>query len=263
MTMALWKSIRPYLSAAIRFFHISYIEAKAQHHGARLGVLWGPLSSLCFVVMLSLIFHHSESMPQGDFFLYVFVGYILWSFIAETITGSTDIIQKRLDFAVHNGLSVPGLFGKILVDRLFSYGLNLVSLALVAIVFFHDKLGASLVLFLPFALMIVAASFFGAYLVNIVTILFPDTRALFQVGVRFLFFASPVFWSANEVTGGVRGLLTTYNPVSYFLSMARQTMGIQVFNPTDWLIALAVTAAICAAGTLAYLGSRNFIRNLK
>ncbi|TKT82412.1 ABC transporter permease [Aquamicrobium sp. LC103] len=261
--MTLWQSIRPYLSGLVRFFHISYIEAKSEHRGTHLGIFWIPLSSLLFAAMLALVFHHADSMSVLEFFFYVFAGYIFWNFIADSITGSTDVIQGRFEFAIHNNLSLAGLFGKLLIDRLFAYLLNLAVLVILIAILSPWKLGVGLLLFFPFIALTVVTSLGTAYLVNMMTIFFPDLKALIAVGTRFMFFASPVFWSAAEGGGGVRGFLVKYNPAAYFLSLPRQVFGIEPIDAKAWLVAAIVSAVVCLVGYLAYHQSQGFVRNLK
>ncbi|MBN7762752.1 ABC transporter [Nitratireductor aquibiodomus] len=261
--MLIWKSLRPYASGFVRFLHISYIEAKAQNRGSHLGILWIPLSSLMFSAMLALVFRHSDSMPLTDFFFYVLAGYIFWSFISDTLTGSTDVVQNRFEFAVHNNLTLLGLFGKLLIDRMFEFFLNLALLIVLLIIMQPGRIGGEVILLMPFLALISITSISVAYLVNLLTIFYPDMKSLIRVGTRFLFFVSPVFWSAADSVGGARAFLVQYNPAAYFLSLPRQVFGIQPLEATAWLIALSLSGFLCAAAFVAYLKSRSFVRNLK
>lgn len=261
--MLVWKSLRPYASGFVRFLHISYIEAKAQNRGSYLGVLWIPLSSLMFSAMLALVFRHSDSMPLTDFFFYVLAGYVFWSFISDTLTGSTDVIQSRYEFAVHNNLTLPGLFGKLLIDRLFELFLNLALLIALLIIIRPGRIGAEVILLAPFLILMSTTSISVAYLVNLVTIFYPDAKSAIRVGTRFLFFVSPVFWSATDAADGARAFLVQYNPAAYFLSLPRQVFGIQPLDATAWLVALYLSGFLCVAAFLAYRKSRVFVRNLK
>jgi ABC-type polysaccharide/polyol phosphate export permease len=260
--MSLWRRIRPFLSTTIRFFHISSIEARNQHSGTRLGLLWTPLSAVIFSAILALVFRHSDTVPAADFFLYVFCGYVFWNFVSDSLTGSTNLIQSQLEFAVHNNLSVLGLFAKALVDRLFEYLMNVGVLLVMILVLRPWDFSLTLALFPAFLALSILASMGGSYLVNIVTILYPDMRTAVQVGARFMFFASPVFWSA-EASHGTRTLLVTYNPVAYYLSAARQVFGLQPFDPFAWVIMMVTSAVVAGTGYVAFSASQNFVRNFK
>ncbi|WP_048649307.1 ABC transporter permease [Nitratireductor soli] len=261
--MAIWKRIRPYLSGIVRLFHISYIEAKSEHKGTYLGILWVPLSTLIFTAMLALVFRHSDTVPLADFFLYVLIGYVFWGFIASSITGSLDVIQGRLEFAIHNNLSLAGLFGKLLIDRLFVFFINLIPFLALLIVLRPGLLGMQVLLFIPFLVLAVLTSLGAAYLVNTMTIFFPDLKAMFRVGTRFMFFASPVFWSAAATGTGLRVMLVQYNPAAYYLSLPRQVFGIEPLDANTWLTATIISAIVCMTGYLAYHHSQGFVRNLK
>lgn len=260
--MGIWQRVRPILSVAVRFLRISYLEAKSEYQGTKLGLAWVPVSTLIFTAMLALVFRHSEAGSQVDFFLYVLAGYVLWNFISDSVAGSVDIIQKRLEFAVHNNLTLFGLFLKTLADRLFIYAINVLLLVICVVLLKWNALGPQLLLVVPFIAIIMVASLSLSYIVNVITIYFPDMSLLIKTAVRFVFFASPIFWVADEA-GGIRGLLSDYNPVAYFLSMSRQVFGIDPLAGDKWLVAALLTAVLAVIATIAYRRTQGFVRNLK
>ncbi|OAM81239.1 ABC transporter permease [Devosia elaeis] len=260
--MNFWRWLRPYLSLLIRFFHISFIEAQSEHQSTKLGILWIPLSTLIFTALLALVFKHSDAVPVGDFFVYVLSGYILWLFIQDSISGSTTVIQSRLDFAIHNNISMLGLFLKVLVDRLFELGINTVLLVVALALFSPHSFGPNLLLALVLLPLISLTSISLAYLVNLVTIMFPDMGAVIRTGVRFVFFASPVFWVYDGVTG-VRHLLATYNPVSYYLAINRQVFGVEPVMLRTWLTAMVISAALVAISALTFARTKSIVTNIK
>lgn len=260
--MLLWRRLRPYPSLFVRFLHISFLEAQSEHQSTRLGILWLPLSTLIFTALLAFVFKHSDAVPVGDFFLYVLSGYTLWLFIQDSVNGSTDLIQKRLDFAVHNSMSMLGLFLKILVDRLFELGINIALLLVSLAIFSPSSFGPNLLLFFLFLPLISVTSLALAYLVNLVTIIFPDMGAIIRTGVRFVFFASPVFWVYDGVAG-VRQLLATYNPVSYYLALSRQVFGIEAPSLQTWLVAATISFILMVLSALAFSRTKAIVTNIK
>lgn len=260
--MNFWHWLRPYPSLLIRFFHISFLEAQSEHQSTRLGILWIPLSTLIFTALLAFVFKHSDVVPVGDFFIYVLSGYILWRFIQDSISGSTTVIQSRLDFAVHNNISMLGLFLKVLVDRLFELGINTVLLVAALLLFSLHSFGANLLLVFILLPLISLTSISLAYLVNLITIMFPDMGAIIRTGVRFVFFASPVFWVYDGVTGA-RHLLATYNPVSYYLAISRQVFGVEPVMLQTWVVAIIISAVLVAISTLTFARTKSIVTNIK
>ncbi len=258
----LWQRIRPYLSVTVRFFRISYVEAKSDYQGTRLGILWIPLSTLVFTGLLGLVFRSAGSMSEVEFFLYVLTGYVCWNFIQDSISASTNIIQTKLDFAVHSNLSLVGLFAKTLTDRLFEYGLNMGLLLIAVLIFSPGSFGLNILLYIPLLAMLCATSLAVSYLVNLTTLFYPDLANVIKTAVRFLFFATPIFWSTSS-KAGIRLLLERYNPAAYYLKMTRQVFGVESINWGVWGVGLAITAIVCLIGLYSYRSSSQFVRNIK
>jgi ABC-type polysaccharide/polyol phosphate export permease len=261
--LAIWNTVRPYLSRLVRFFHISFIEARSERQSTRLGILWAPLSTLIFTMMLALVFRQPHLITVGQFYLYVLSGYVLWSFISASITSSTTVIQKRYDFAIHNGLTLGGLYFKLLIDRLFSMGLDLILLGFAILIIQPSIIGAHLLLLFPLMIVLSIVSLAVAYLTNLAVIFFPDLDAIFTVGVRFMFFVSPVFWGAEGDATGIRAMLIDYNPAAYFLSSFRQAFGVASIDVADWFVMIAISVVLCAVAATAYRRTNSFVRNLK
>jgi ABC-type polysaccharide/polyol phosphate export permease len=258
-----WPRIRPLLSIFVRFMHISYLEAKSSYEGTVLGIFWIPVTTLSFSLLLGFVFHGGGSMPPVQFFLYVLSGYVAWNFISDTIIGSTKIIQGKFDFAVHNNLTLPGLFGKMLADRGFEFGLELLTLAVAVLVLAPLSYGPHVLLLLVLLPMLAIVSLALSYLVNLLTLFFPDLGNVVSTVIRLMFFATPIFWLVEDKLNDPRALLEVYNPASYFLMMMRQVFGVQPVDPFAWLVGGVITFVVAAAGFLAYRQSNSFVKNLR
>jgi ABC-type polysaccharide/polyol phosphate export permease len=259
---SLWLRIRPYLSAFVRYMHISYLEAKSDYEGTALGILWIPVSTLSFAALIALVFHNGGPVPQTAFFLYVLSGYVAWNFVSDSIVRSTKIIQGKFEFAVHNNLTLAGLFGKMLADRGFEFGLELATLALGVLVLAPWSYGPTILLLVVLLPMLAIVSLALSYIVNLVTLFFPDLGNLVSTAVRLMFFATPIFW-AVESSSDTRFWLEALNPAAYFLMMMRQSFGLEPFVMHEWLIGALITLIISVVGYFAYQRSNSFVRNLR
>jgi lipopolysaccharide transport system permease protein len=250
------------LSTFVRFMHISYLEAKSDYEGTLLGIAWIPLSTLIFSLLLALVFRVNDSIPHQTFFLYVLSGYVAWNFISDSISRSTAIIQTKFEFAVHNNLTLAGLFGKTLADRFFELVAETLLLLAAVIVLAPQTLSSGLLLAIPLTVLLALMSVSLSYVVNLITMLFPDLSNVVRTGVRLMFFATPVFWMV-EGRHDIKAALETYNPASYYLMMFRQVFGVQPLSLNAWLVGSAITLVITVLGALAYWQSSSFVRNLR
>lgn len=260
--MNLRNSLRQIVSKTIRLFLIVYFENKSAYQRTKIGLLWVPLSTMAFVLTLTLVFGPKDDPDPSKFFLYVFIGYTLWIFILDSITQSANIIQGQIDFANHNKMSLVDLYLKNLFDRLFRHLLSVAALFVIAGFFSPGTIWLSFLFYIPFILLIMAISLGISYLVNYTTLIFPDVEKVILIVARFLFFLSPVFWVADPGGAGMRNLLLLYNPVSYFLTIARQIFFIEPFNASSWIVAIGLTIVICVAGYVCYALTKNHVRNI-
>jgi ABC-type polysaccharide/polyol phosphate export permease len=259
---ALWLRIRPYLSTFVRYMHISFLEAKSDYEGTTLGIMWIPVGTLSFSLLIGFVLHANGTMNPIDFFLYVLSGYIAWNFIADTISRSTRIIQGKFDFAVHNNLTLAGLFGKLLADRGFEFLLELATLFIAVLLLAPWLYGPQILLLLVLFPMLALVSLGLSYLVNLMTLFFPDLGNLVSQGVRLMFFATPIFWKIEDASDS-RILLETLNPAAYFLMMMRQCFGIEPVESHVWLIGALITLIVAVGGWYAYYRSNSFVKNLR
>ena len=258
----LWQRVRPLLSNFVRYMHISYLEAKSSYEGTALGIFWIPASTLIFSALLGLVFRNPGTHTPVEFFLYVLSGYTAWNFISDSIGGSTSIIQSKLDFAIHNNLSLPGLFAKNVGDLFFEFSLNVALLVIALVILAPGHFGLNTLLIVPLVGLLAVTSMAVGYLVNLMTIYFPDLANVIKTAMRFLFFATPVFWAAED-KGGIRAALERYNPAAYYLHITRQVFGIEPLNWQVWALAIGGTVVFCVVGLAAYRQTNAFVRNLK
>lgn len=260
---SIWLRIRPFISIFVRFMHISYLEAKSNYEGTALGILWIPVSTLSFSLLIGFVFHGAGSMAPIEFFLYVLAGYVSWNFITDTITGSTKTIQSKFDFALHNNLSLVGLFAKTLADRGFEFGLEMATLAVAVLVLAPLSFGPQVLLIFLLVPMLAIVSLALSYLVNLLTLFFPDLGNVVSTAVRLMFFATPIFWRVEDRATDPRGLLEVYNPASYYLMMMRQAFGIEPVQAYSWGVGALITLVVALGGWYAYLRTNSFVKNLR
>jgi lipopolysaccharide transport system permease protein len=259
---SLWLRIRPYLSNFVRYMHISYLEAKSQYEGTVLGILWIPVSTLSFALLLGFVFHSGGSMSATQFFLYVLSGYVTWNFVSDSILRSTNIIQNKFEFAIHNNLGLAGLFGKMLADRGFEFAIELAVLVLAVLILSPLSYGPPILLLLVLIPILCVVSLAASYLINLLTLFFPDLGNVVSTAVRLMFFATPIFWFVEERSDW-RAFLEVYNPASYFLMMMRQSFGLQPVQLHVWLIGGVISLIVVVAGYVAFRQSQSFVRNLR
>lgn len=251
MTNIVYKRLRIFVGTYLRWLLISFYETKATYNNTKIGLLWVPLSNMIFIVLLVLLFGRGGSADKLDYFIYVSAGFMLWTFIAETISNGSIIFLSKKDFAISNSITLDNLLVKETTDRIFRHLLNMALLMVVIGFIAPLDMPLILLLYAVFVVFIFRTSVYLSYILSSVVVLYPDVGKGIPTATRFLFFASPVFWkvdveaSLSGVDGtNFRVLLETFNPVSYYLSMTRQVFGIEAFSLNRVAIGVGITVLL-------------------
>ena len=182
-----------------RLWLLAKIEFKLRYYENKLGLFWALLKPLMDIVIYYTVFNYILNQRIPGFASFLFIGLILWNFFVESTTGTIQILNTKkylYEYSNMNKLEIYiatlfstaiGFFFNFLMFLLFynfiepaSKGTDIHSLWIVPIFFnmFILSLGFSLIL-------------------SNIYIIAKDINQVWQVLVSFLFFLSPIFYTAR------------------------------------------------------------------
>src|SRR5690606_26321604 len=121
----------------------------------------------------------------------------------------------------------------------FEFGLNMGLLVISLAALAPGNFGFNTLLIVPLVGLFAVTSLAVSYMVNLLTIQFHDLANVIKTAMRFLFFATPIFWASDE-RGDIRAALERYNPVAYYLHITRQVFGIEPVAWETWAVASVI-----------------------
>lgn len=197
------------------------------------GIAWNVLVPLLYalinVVVFSILMKNRMGERYGNlpFSLFYFAPFALWSFFAEVIGRSTTILREY-GYLI-NKIAFP--YWVLPLVPLASAFLNqLILFCIVAVLMVANGIApaASAWLFLAIWAVLVMLTVGIAFAVSALAMYVPDLAQIVPVGVNILFWLTPILYPATLVeTGGplwVRSLIMEFNPFSYIVEMARQSL---------------------------------------
>lgn len=222
------------------------------------GIAWNVLVPLLYaminVVVFSILMKNRMGERYGNlpFSLFYFAPFALWSFFAEVIGRSTNILREY-GYLI-NKIAFP--FWVLPLVPLASAFLNqLILFCIVAVLMVVNGIapGPSAWLFVVIWAVLVVLTVGLAFAVSSLAMYVPDLAQIVPVGVNILFWLTPVLYPATLVeTDGalwVRSLIMEFNPFSYIVEMARQSLFGTAPVPLQDLLGLAlISVAVLAAG---------------
>ncbi len=216
-------------------------DFRMQYRKTFVGPFWPLLLALVWAAGLGLVFR-AMSSDEPHYFAYVVVGISTFGFISSCInSGKVFYANANFLLSINNPLYTHVI--RMWAKHVCFYLMQLAAY-FVAYYFSAIELEWTVLLVIPALIILSFTSVWVVFLIGIIVTRFRDIENLMQALMRFLFFTSPVFWSPGR--GTTREVLSTYNPVSYFLAIIREPLLGREPTLFDW----GVTLSICIVGAI-------------
>ena len=208
------------------------------HRRTYLGPLWQILQVGVWVVGLSVIFRQALAETYVDYLAYVAAGVIFWNFMSASLTNGISTFKQSAEL-------IRNLNNPILIFPLRLLTNNLSKLAFQFVVFFlvlpWTSVSPSLetLQFVPGLLLIFITAVWATSLSALIGVRFRDAQFALQAVMRFLFFATPVFWLPGGL--GEREYFATFNPFTHYLEVVRAPLLGQAPSLTAWMVVTTIT----------------------
>lgn len=229
-------------------------ELRGRYKGSVLGFLWTYVNPLCQVVVYSVVFSVIFRVDIENFYLYLIIGMMPWTFFNTSVQGGTTCIRAQADMVKKiyfpREVIPVSYVTSAFINMLFSF--IIVFLAVMASgsgFHFRALLYLPLVMLLEYLLALGAA-----FTVSAVTVYFRDLEQITGVVMMAWIYATPVMYSMDYVPERYR-FLVVLNPMTPIVEMYHQILYYRMV-PTRGYLLLAATAGCVSflAGALVFAG---------
>ena len=242
------KDIRDGLKRWPAWWTLTWYGIRSQYRRTYLGPWWITVQQVVFVAGLSLLFGVLMHQELTTFVPYVTVGFISFSWMTGMIQGGATTITNN-GAAIKTSPGPQSIYAyKNFAGNTIQFGHDFVVIVAVIIIF-QVHVTWTLVL-VPVALAIIALNGIavGLWLGPLVA-RYRDVGQIVTSIIRVLFFFTPIFWVATDLTNKQLVWLAGWNPLAYLLDFLRAPLlgqtptaavviGSLVFTAANVLIAL-------------------------
>jgi ABC-type polysaccharide/polyol phosphate export permease len=228
---------------------LGWYDFTLRYRRTSVGPFWEIVVVGVWVVGLGLLFGRLLGHSRENYLAYLAAGVILWSFIASVLTTGANVFvsHSRLILSINNPLYTYVLRNAI--EHILKLLLHtLVFLAVLPLV--DLPFGLRTLLVVPGLLMLLLTALWVAPLMGFLGAKFRDLTHLLRAGMRFLFFATPVFWYAEGL--GDRAFLASFNPFTHFLEIVRAPLIGDPFPQVSWAVVLLINAVGLTLAAVVY-----------
>jgi ABC-2 type transport system permease protein len=229
-------------------------DIKHSYRNYRLGLLWTLAEPFGLAIMMWAVFSfvlsgREESIGLDPFIVYIITGLLPFQWLSQSIRKGPKVFRKYGGILVFSPLPVwiwP-FRGVMTGGAEFLMSLPVVF----ALILLFDAPLTWGVLLLPVAVVLQIVLCTGAAILGAALALrLPDIERLTSIIVRMLFWTSPILWASRNFPEWLQPWLYL-NPFQLILDLYRAAVWPDHLGSwQDWLLSLAVIAAVFAAGAL-------------
>jgi ABC-type polysaccharide/polyol phosphate export permease len=212
---------------------LGLLEVKQRYRRSVLGPWWISISKLIFVAAMGKIFSRIFSQNLAEYVPFFTAGFLLWSFISNTINESTDLFKASSGFIKQVKLPYNLYVLKFLTRNIIFLAHNFVVYFLV-LWFFKLNPGWNLLLAIPGLLLLIVNIYWISMLVALISTRFRDMVPIINSFLQIMFFVTPISWMPKLL--GENSIVVKLNPFVYFLDIVRQPLLGMSPAPISWIV---------------------------
>lgn len=210
-----------------KYYRFSVVSAQSQLKSevanSYLNWIWWILDPLCFMLIYTFIFGYVFGSKEQYFPVFIFIGLSMWDFFNRTMTNSVKIIKnnKPIVSKVYFPKYVLILI-KIWVNgfkMMISFGI--VVLMMVA---YRIPVTWNVLYFVPILLILALFSFGCACFLMHYGVYVEDLSNVVSIVLRFVFYATGIFYNIEKKIPGWGAMLNRYNPLAFLITSMRQCL---------------------------------------
>lgn len=199
-------------------------DFRSKYLGSYLGILWAFIHPTIYVAILWVVFQVGfKSQPAGDvpFVLWMLCGIIPWFFFSECLNSATNSIMENAFLLKKVNFSVGMLPIVKILSALVLHGFFILIIFIMFQVYGRPitlhSLQVGYYLFCAIVLLLGLS-----WLTSSVIVFFRDMGQIVSMVVQFLFWMTPIFWSAKMLPPHYLNMVKL-NPVYYIVEGYRES----------------------------------------
>lgn len=205
-------------------FELAKQDFRGKYLGSYLGMLWAFVHPTIYVMILWVVFQIGlKSQPAGDvpFVLWMLCGIIPWFFFSECLSSATHCILdssfllKKVNFSV-GMLPIVKILSAMVIHSFF------IVVIYAMLLIYHRPISIHSLQVIYYLFCSITLLLGLSWLTSSVIIFFRDMGQIVGMVLQFLFWMTPIFWSAKILP--IKYLnMVKLNPVYYIVEGYRES----------------------------------------
>ena len=247
----LYSLSHPYIWLAFAFE-----DLRDRYKRTLVGVLWVPLSFLAFVGIKVLIFAKLNQSEADNFFMYLIVGFWVWTTLTALVVDSSLVFARASGFMQTTALPYTTYVLQGVARNFLPFLLNFVMVIAGAAFLGQSGRFVDWLWVVPATAVYLFSAIWVSLLLGTLSARFRDLAHLVQTVMRMMFFLTPILWLPSQL-GEIGETVALWNPLTHYIEIVRAPLIGEGVPGLSWAVVLAVSIVGALAGVLTYARFRN------
>jgi lipopolysaccharide transport system permease protein len=240
---------RAFLGSPV-WWYLAWHDIKQRYRRSILGPLWLTVSTGLMIGAMGPLYGMLFNQPMSTYFQHLAVSFVVWSFVASTITEGCTAFVVAEGYIKEVALPFVTHVARVLVRNVIIFAHNMLVVVVVLAVFSPDQWLLCL-LALPGLVLLVVNLFWVITILALVSARFRDIPQIVAAVVQVAFFLTPVVWKSEML--GPNSYLSYYNPLFHLVEVVRTPLLGRYAASVTWY-ALAISAVVGTSVAMLLLG---------
>ncbi|HEX9460985.1 MAG TPA: ABC transporter permease [Alphaproteobacteria bacterium] len=255
-----WEDLAGGLRKTQLWGRIGWLDVKRRYRRTMLGAFWSSITLAVYTGSVGIVGAGLFHQNIHNYLPYLISGMIVWTLLSLIINEACTLFVAG-HALFRNVRFEYSILAYALVWRNFIVFLhNMAVYALVVAVLRPELLlDPTLLLAIPGLILVLVNGVWIALLIGLLCLRFRDIQQLVQTVIQILTLVTPIFWSADGLTGLRQLVFVQLNPVYRMIEIVRAPLLGQIPTSSDYLAALGITIA---GWSLSYWMFQNFRKRI-
>lgn len=195
---------------------------KEKYVGSALGILWAIINPILIMLVITFVFTKIMRTEMKNLPLFMLSALLPWFFFTNSVTEATDSMRANINVLNQFILTREAIPISLVLSNFINFLFGFIVMLPIFIVFNTGIIKYSLLL--PLVLILHFVFTLGICLsFSIINVYFRDLSQLLNVGLMFLFWLTPIFYSLEMIPGRYRGIILA-NPATCYAVIYRSLL---------------------------------------
>ncbi|MBU1912688.1 MAG: ABC transporter permease [Candidatus Omnitrophica bacterium] len=196
---------------------------KEKYVGSSLGILWAIINPLLIMFVIAFVFNNIMKTGIKNTPLFILSALLPWFFFTNSVSEATTSMKSSV-----------GVLSQFIMSRetvplsiAFANFINFL-FGFIVILPFFIMFNVSIIKYLPLVLILMALHFIFTLgiclLFSITNVYFRDLSQILNIGLMFLFWVTPVFYSMEMIPEVYRNIIIIANPMTCYAVLYRSLL---------------------------------------